>query len=253
MERKKKASPKDRRRKLTKSQVYLLPIPLIQTLQMKKQAKAGLIAIFGLGAFTIAASVVRMAMLRDSARSTQDPTWGSLNGLMWTEIEANTAVICCCLPALKSLLSKGLKFLLGKAHLTTPENSENPRSQTQGLVHREEATAQPNAAYVCGNRSQARYSPPPKTTRAWLEEFTQPFNHRKTTSGSSDTELTKVEEGKASSLNGSTAPGLDASKHYHVHRDFEVKSERASQVQDRLGLQDILREGPPAVKGRSKF
>lgn len=218
---------------LTNPQVYLLPIPLIQTLQMKKQAKAGLIAIFGLGAFTIAASVVRMAMLRNSAKSTQDPTWGSLNGLMWTEIEANTAVICCCLPALKALLSKGLKFVLGKAHLTTPENSANPKSQTQThrLFQREEL-ADPTSTDQLGNHSAAIHLAPVKRpTKAWIQSFSQPFNHsyRNKTSDSSDTELTKVEEGNGTSLSGSMAPKLDTAQLVHVHKDFDVRSERASQ------------------------
>ncbi|KAK0938777.1 hypothetical protein LTR29_009627 [Friedmanniomyces endolithicus] len=80
--------------------VFIMPIPLIRTLKLARGQKTGLISIFCLGAFVIAAAVVRMVMLRDSAGST-DPTWGSTIALYWTEIEANTSVICCCLPALR--------------------------------------------------------------------------------------------------------------------------------------------------------
>ncbi|KAK0919106.1 hypothetical protein LTR57_011016 [Friedmanniomyces endolithicus] len=80
--------------------VFIMPIPLIRTLKLARSQKTGLISIFCLGAFVIAAAVVRMVMLRDSAGST-DPTWGSTIALYWTEIEADTSVICCCLPALR--------------------------------------------------------------------------------------------------------------------------------------------------------
>lgn len=77
-----------------------MPIPLIRTLKLARGQKTGLISIFCLGAFVIAASIVRMVMLRSSAGS-HDPTWGSMIALIWTEIEANTSVIVCCLPALR--------------------------------------------------------------------------------------------------------------------------------------------------------
>ncbi|KAK5746662.1 hypothetical protein LTR17_000678 [Elasticomyces elasticus] len=80
--------------------VFIMPIPLIRTLKLARGQKTGLISIFCLGAFVIAAAVTRMVMLYASAGST-DPTWGSMIALYWTEIEANTSVICCCLPALR--------------------------------------------------------------------------------------------------------------------------------------------------------
>nr|OQO31414.1 hypothetical protein B0A51_02204 [Rachicladosporium sp. CCFEE 5018] len=80
--------------------IYILPMPMIRTLKLARGQKLGLISIFSLGAFVIAASIVRMVMLRGSAL-TRDPTWGSVQALMWTEIEGNTSVIICCLPALR--------------------------------------------------------------------------------------------------------------------------------------------------------
>lgn len=80
--------------------VYVLPIPHIRSLKLARGQKTGLISIFSFGAFVIAASIVRMVSLRSSA-ATSDPTWGSLDALMWTEIEGNTSVICCCMPALR--------------------------------------------------------------------------------------------------------------------------------------------------------
>lgn len=62
--------------------IYVMPIPLIRELKMARGQITGLISIFALGGFTIAASIVRMVMI-------------------WTQIEGSTSVICCCLPALR--------------------------------------------------------------------------------------------------------------------------------------------------------
>ncbi len=112
-----------------------MPIPLIRTLKLARGQKTGLISIFCLGAFVIAAAVVRMVTLRDSAGST-DPTWGSTIALYWTEIEANTSVICCCLPALRvPFLNIWRRIRDGKRsqsvnHLISPR--QTPRSVWSG-------------------------------------------------------------------------------------------------------------------------
>ncbi|KAK0908850.1 hypothetical protein LTS16_022290 [Friedmanniomyces endolithicus] len=115
--------------------VFIMPIPLIRTLKLARGQKTGLISIFCLGAFVIAAAVVRMVTLRDSAGST-DPTWGSTIALYWTEIEANTSVICCCLPALRvPFLNIWRRIRDGKRsqsvnHLISPR--QTPRSVWSG-------------------------------------------------------------------------------------------------------------------------
>lgn len=95
---------------------------------MAKKTKVGLASVFALGAFTIAASIVRMVMLRKSAQAIAvDPTWGSMPALIWTEIEANTAVICCTLPALRQLAVSIWRAVLGKKGLETTVDEEGSR------------------------------------------------------------------------------------------------------------------------------
>ncbi|KAI7187531.1 hypothetical protein KC363_g5933 [Hortaea werneckii] len=94
--------------------VYLLPIPLIRSLKLRREQKTGVFSIFAFGAFVIAASIVRMVELRQSAH-TSDPTWGSMIALIWTEVEANTSVIICCLPALRMPLLDLWHRVQGKA------------------------------------------------------------------------------------------------------------------------------------------
>ncbi|KAK0291078.1 hypothetical protein LTR35_001799 [Friedmanniomyces endolithicus] len=125
--------------------VFIMPIPLIRTLKLARGQKTGLISIFCLGAFVIAAAVVRMVMLRDSAGST-DPTWGSTIALYWTEIEANTSVICCCLPALRvPFLNLWRRVREGKrsqsaSHLVSPRQTppsvwSGPQQSQPSVTH----------------------------------------------------------------------------------------------------------------------
>ncbi|PSK34149.1 hypothetical protein B9Z65_8475 [Elsinoe australis] len=81
--------------------IFLMPVPMIRTLQIPGSRKWGLISVFALGAFTCAASIVRMTTLAASSKS-NDPTYGSYDATMWTEIESNTSIICACLPALRA-------------------------------------------------------------------------------------------------------------------------------------------------------
>ncbi|KAF2721511.1 hypothetical protein K431DRAFT_268668 [Polychaeton citri CBS 116435] len=94
--------------------VYVLPIPFISRLKISRSKKAGVIAIFAFGAFVIAAAIVRMIMLKGASKA-HDPTWGTVNALIWTEIEANVAVICCCLPALHAPVLKTLRITKRKS------------------------------------------------------------------------------------------------------------------------------------------
>lgn len=49
-------------------------------------------------------SILRMTTLNSSSKST-DRTYGNLNSTIWTTIEANTGIICACLPMLKAPLT----------------------------------------------------------------------------------------------------------------------------------------------------
>lgn len=49
-------------------------------------------------------SVLRMTTLKTGSKAS-DVTFGTLNSTIWTAVEANTAIICACLPMLKSPLA----------------------------------------------------------------------------------------------------------------------------------------------------
>lgn len=77
------------------SQIYVLPITLLNSLPITRTNKLGLISMFILGAFVISASITRMAYLKVS--------YTEERFLIWTSIESNFSMILCCLPALGNL------------------------------------------------------------------------------------------------------------------------------------------------------
>jgi hypothetical protein len=80
--------------------VLILPLPQIHRLHLAAPSKLSLTTLFSLGAFVTAASMARMVFLRTTRQTTADPTWERMPVLTWTQIESNTALIVCCLPAL---------------------------------------------------------------------------------------------------------------------------------------------------------
>ncbi|KAK5137846.1 hypothetical protein LTR08_006614 [Meristemomyces frigidus] len=108
--------------------IYIMPVPLIRSLKLRGGQKTGLVSIFALGAFVIVASIVRMVMLYASA-DTADPSWGSTVALTWTEIEANTSVIVCCMPALRVPFLNLWRNIQGGQGSTTPISSDRPTDQ----------------------------------------------------------------------------------------------------------------------------
>ncbi|PPJ54267.1 hypothetical protein CBER1_06558 [Cercospora berteroae] len=89
--------------------IYALPLFAVHALPKARPNKFGLFTIFGLGAFVIAASIARMAFLKDSTWNTNDPTWNGMPALTWMAIESSFAMIICCLPVLGPLLSGKLR------------------------------------------------------------------------------------------------------------------------------------------------
>ncbi|PIA94803.1 hypothetical protein CB0940_08225 [Cercospora beticola] len=89
--------------------IYALPLFAVHALPKARPNRFGLFTIFGLGAFVIAASIARMAFLKDSTWNTDDPTWDGMPALTWMAIESSFAMIICCLPVLGPLLSGKLR------------------------------------------------------------------------------------------------------------------------------------------------
>jgi hypothetical protein len=123
--------------------VFVLPLPVIHHIAAARKIRIGLMSTFALGAFVIAASIARMVSLKGSASSTSDPTWGSMPALIWTEIEANTAVIVCCCPALPALVKqlwRKTRKMVGKSVSLDSGSPKLPSNQNPASPHARESS-----------------------------------------------------------------------------------------------------------------
>ncbi|KAI1739689.1 hypothetical protein F4680DRAFT_448686 [Xylaria scruposa] len=81
--------------------ILLIPMPLIYALQMSRPRKAALIIVFALGTFVVITSILRFRTLDIPVKS-PDPSY-EVDTVMWTIIEMSMAIICACLPQIRTL------------------------------------------------------------------------------------------------------------------------------------------------------
>ncbi|KAL9087479.1 MAG: hypothetical protein Q9159_003616 [Coniocarpon cinnabarinum] len=101
--------------------IIALPMPAIQTLSISSARKVAVMGLFALGGFVTVTSIVRLYTLRQIADST-DVTWDNVNAAVWSVIEANTGIICACLPAIRPLFA----CLFGNRPVATPSHYRIP-------------------------------------------------------------------------------------------------------------------------------
>ncbi|KAH7324968.1 hypothetical protein B0I35DRAFT_172808 [Stachybotrys elegans] len=81
--------------------IFSLPFPLLRGLQISKRYRVGLLAIFSSGIITLAANISRFVTIQAIH------SWTNVYVLSMTELVA--AIIVVCLPALKSLVRRGVE------------------------------------------------------------------------------------------------------------------------------------------------
>ncbi|KAF1845979.1 uncharacterized protein K460DRAFT_312988 [Cucurbitaria berberidis CBS 394.84] len=104
-----------------------MPIRQILLLSMGRAEKLGICLVFGTGAFVTFASIYRATTIASSA-SNPDPTWGPVPATIWSVIEANTGIICACLPMLRAPFVRLFGPLLG-SHTRRGSTGRRPSHQ----------------------------------------------------------------------------------------------------------------------------
>jgi hypothetical protein len=106
--------------------VILASVPgVVWKLRLSLRQRMGLTVVFGLGIFVFATSILRMTTLDHSSKA-PDATAGTLISTMWTTIEASTAVVCACLPMLRTPVQRLLPRLF-------PSHAASGTGQKAGL------------------------------------------------------------------------------------------------------------------------
>ncbi|KAK2038394.1 hypothetical protein LZ31DRAFT_533379 [Colletotrichum somersetense] len=100
--------------------LIIIPIPYAMRLTMSPIKKALLISSFVFGGFNCFVTIIRL--IKVTAFTYADPTWGTVDLMIWTGLEAYCAVICCCLPTLRPLLHI---YRCGSNFIDTDSNPAN--------------------------------------------------------------------------------------------------------------------------------
>ncbi|APA12130.1 hypothetical protein sscle_09g069000 [Sclerotinia sclerotiorum 1980 UF-70] len=96
---------------LTDVMILGLPIPMVLRLQMSTSRKFAVLAVFGLGAVALVASIIRLALFVNitgiASGKIKDPNADNdlltTRSLFWSMLESGLALIACCLPSLNYL------------------------------------------------------------------------------------------------------------------------------------------------------
>ncbi|MCJ1314525.1 hypothetical protein MMC25_008207 [Agyrium rufum] len=116
--------------------VFLLPLPMLYTLQVPMHTKIALISTFGLGIFTIASSILRLVSVIQIDFN-QDFEQGQVNDVLWCSIECSVGLIVASSLVMRPLLDRGIHLLsriTGSSRgSSTMRGSESSGSGSAGL------------------------------------------------------------------------------------------------------------------------
>ncbi|KAI1843271.1 hypothetical protein JX265_012156 [Neoarthrinium moseri] len=108
---------------------FVMPIPSILRLQMRKNQKIFLAGIFALALCPCAISAYRIQTLSAAAQSS-DSTWDNALAAIWTFVELSTGTIAACLPTFRPVMARLMPRVFS---FSSPrgyaQNSESARRQ----------------------------------------------------------------------------------------------------------------------------
>ncbi|USW46702.1 hypothetical protein Slin15195_G000210 [Septoria linicola] len=86
----------------------VLPLPVLNKLELPKRQKRALMLVFALGGFTCIISILRLQSLYIIS-NTKDVSWENPLAAIWSCVEMCTAIIASCLPTIRCLFPRLLK------------------------------------------------------------------------------------------------------------------------------------------------
>ncbi|KAK8018957.1 hypothetical protein PG991_008147 [Apiospora marii] len=99
---------------ITDFAIFIIPLPVIKSLQLPTKQKMLLVVVFGLGLFTCVISCLRIRTLK-MASLTKDPNWDNTDAALWSFIELCIGVLTSSLPTLRPLIAAALPRQFGSS------------------------------------------------------------------------------------------------------------------------------------------
>ncbi|KAH7267688.1 uncharacterized protein BKA55DRAFT_500286 [Fusarium redolens] len=110
--------------------VLLLPIRIVQPLQIPTRQKVSLAVLFATGGFIIIVTI-RRATITLPILDAPDYTWALPRQLVLSFIEVNTSIVCVSIPALKPFCVRYIPFLIHPRLRSQEKNSKKSNSHSQ--------------------------------------------------------------------------------------------------------------------------
>lgn len=159
---------------ITDIYILILPIPFLWSLNMHYSRKVRIYAIFALGIFVCAASIVRLAMTQ-FLRVNPDVTWNFNTLAIFTALEVNFGIICSCLivlpqfadrhlpTAIKTFPSRIWEYAVSVTPLLTKKRSKS--SMGEGSPRR--GHSQESYVMAIPSHEYIPRTPPSSDTKVW--------------------------------------------------------------------------------------
>ncbi|KAI7348839.1 hypothetical protein KC320_g6410 [Hortaea werneckii] len=106
--------------------VFFLPFPKLIKLEVSGRKKVGICLTFVLGLFVTICSAVRLQYLVRWGDS-KNPTWDYNPIAIWSAVEGDVSIICCCLPAMAGPIKKALQKMRRRRfnYVDFPESTQS--------------------------------------------------------------------------------------------------------------------------------
>lgn len=108
--------------------ILLLPMPMLRSVQMRRNKRLALIGIFSVGAIAVIASAARIYALSLWSAEGADVPYEGANILIWSQIEINVAIISASIPSLKPLFNRTFGGSTGRYGAATRQYQYYDRS-----------------------------------------------------------------------------------------------------------------------------
>ncbi|KIH92320.1 hypothetical protein SPBR_02351 [Sporothrix brasiliensis 5110] len=134
--------------------IFALPIPVLWRLNLPQSQRLSLIAVFGLGFFTCAISVIRISFLNLNG----DDTYTNVAAACWSISELCCAIVCSSLPTLRPILFHLLPGPLRHHYGSNNNNNNNNYYHNHNHNHNHNQTAHGNSPNMYRTSTRHRQS-----------------------------------------------------------------------------------------------
>ncbi|SCO92004.1 related to integral membrane protein [Fusarium oxysporum] len=109
--------------------LMIIPLPYIWALKVPLYHKILIAIMLVFGSFACFVTIIRLTKV--ITVDLTDPTWGTVDLMIWTGMEVYSAVICCCLPTMRPLIKLFWKKL-GLKQLSSTGNTDPSKPVSNG-------------------------------------------------------------------------------------------------------------------------